>query len=168
MALKTIVLKDDTKIELRALVRGQGGNVQATLSDGSTRELALDQVNLEATLLENAPIVSGSLEAPEILELKGLSHDIKSDYLVIEGLVRNVAGTDLRNLVGKVSGVDGDGRFVTSEEVLLDFNPLATDAESPFKAVVRTSGRIATIKVQFRYLLGDLVPHCGIESSIKI
>jgi len=163
-----IVLRDGQEEEIRWYERLEGKVILCRGEDDRT-EIDEAEIDLEATFLRNADVdfdpPGGDLTPGEpLLELLTKREHEAGDYLIVEGLIRNVARIQLVSVVAKVLIADEDGKFVTGDEALVDVSPLRAGAESPFRVVIKTASRPARTRILFRALLGEELPTRGLES----
>ena len=153
------LIRRDGREEEVSSYRIEGDQVHIARGGLAPLSLGLDEIDLERTFRASAGVEFGAAKAAAepgaaVLELVARSQRNEGDYLVVEGLVRNLSAEEQTNLVAKVLGEDGEGRFVTSEEVLVDYSPLGASA-SPFRVVLKSGGRVAKARLQFRLLSAD-------------
>jgi hypothetical protein len=160
------ILRDGREETVRSY-RIEGDVVHLTRADGSGAAIDFAALDLAATFRASAGVEFAPAAAPiepgePVLELVAQSRATEGDYLVLEGLVRNLAREDQPNVVARVIAEDGEGRFLTSEEVLIDWNPLRPGADSTFRVVLRAAGRAAATRLEFRSLLGGALATRGL------
>jgi len=171
MALIRIALADGREEAVRSYSFA-GDRVRALKVDGSVIDLAIEAVDKDRTFAANAgtdfePPAAFPASGEPALELVEHRERNAGDYIVVEGVVRNLTRVDFGNVVAKVLGEDEDGSLLTSEEALVDWSPLRGGAETPFKVVVRSGGRVRRTRLVFRSLLGDQIPTRGLEAEPK-
>jgi len=164
-----LILTDGREVRVRFYAI-QDEVVKLTLADGSGQETARETIDLEATLAANSGVDFDPPPTPPapgeaVLELVSRNEQETGDYLLVEGLVRNLSRADLHGVVAKVQGEDAQDGFVTCEESLIDWNPLRSRAESPFRVVLKAGGKVRRTRLQFRALLGDELPTLGLEQD---
>lgn len=171
MPLVRIALRDG-RDEVARSYAVEGDRVRALKADGGSLELSLGLVDFERTFAANAgtdfePPVGPPPDGEPALEL--IEHRERSvgDYIVVEGVVKNLTRGDLGSVVAKVIGEGEDGGILTSEESLVDWNPLRGGARSSFKVVVRSGGKVLRTRLVFRSLLGESLPTRGVEGEPK-
>jgi hypothetical protein len=83
----------------------------------------------------------------EILSKRG--YKSSSAYHTVEGEVRNVSGRRLDRIRVVVSWYGKDDTFITSDQPMIEFDPLLPGQSSPFKTISRTNPAMETFRVQF-------------------
>ena len=79
-------------------------------------------------------------------------------YFIVEGQVKNISGSSLDNVVAVVTVYDGNHRFITYDEALIDYTPILAGQTSPFSVYVDYNPAIEWYDVEFKYLLGGTIP----------
>jgi hypothetical protein len=79
-------------------------------------------------------------------------------YHIIEGQVKNISNESLKSVAAKGTWYAKDGTFITSDDTLIDFDPLLPDQTSTFKVMSRSNPAMAKFSVEFKYLLGGSIP----------
>jgi hypothetical protein len=102
------------------------------------------------------PPTATPLTATLILE-PGNHWSVSSSYAEYEGQITNNTRTSLRNVEAVVTYYTKDGRFITSDDSLIDFDPLLPGQTSPFSVLTRYNPAMATASVQFKHLLGGTI-----------
>jgi len=89
----------------------------------------------------------------EILSSRGYRSD-GGGYFYVEGQVKNVTDQSLKNITAVSTWYTKDDTFITSDDALVDFNPLLPGQTSPFKTISRENPAMAKFSVQFKLLMG--------------
>jgi hypothetical protein len=105
---------------------------------------------------------SGSQPAPpappadqlELLSSRGYN---EYGYHHVEGEVKNLSGRSLENVAVDVSWYTKDDRFITSDDALIEYNPLLPGQTSPFKSLVRSNPEMSKYTVSFKKLFGGSI-----------
>ncbi len=98
------------------------------------------------------------LTAPLILEPgNGCRITASRRYITYEGQVTNNTSQPMRRVVAVTTYTTEDGTFITSDDALIDFDPLLPDQTSPFSVITRYNPAIAWCSVQFKELLGGTI-----------
>jgi hypothetical protein len=63
----------------------------------------------------------------------------------------------MRNVAVVVTWYDKDGGFITSDDALIDFNPILPGQTSPFKTLSRTNPAMDKYSIAFKYLMGGSI-----------
>lgn len=126
-----------------------------------TRPLALLGVLLIAACGSPAP-TSTSTPAPPANQLALLSsrgyESSGGRYYIVEGEVENLTTSPLADVKVKATWYDKAGTLLTSDDAMLDFNPLMPGQKSPFKTISRGHPQMATYTVAFQTIRGAQVP----------
>lgn len=96
-----------------------------------------------------APAVS----AP-VLELQSWSWHIEYDYAIAEGTVKNISSTSLKNVQAIVTFHDKAGGFITSDDALIEYDPILPGQTSPFKVMARHNPAMKNAGIDFKQLMG--------------
>lgn len=78
-------------------------------------------------------------------------------YMVVEGEVKNISSESLRNVAVLVSWYTQDGTHVTSDDTLIEYNPILPGQTSPYKSMVSANPAAKTFKVSFKHLVGGAI-----------
>ena len=78
-------------------------------------------------------------------------------YHQVEGQVRNLSEDSLKNVSVLVTWHTKDDTFVTSDDTLVEYNPLLPGQTSPFKSMTRSNPAMAKYTVAFKYLFGGTI-----------
>jgi hypothetical protein len=78
-------------------------------------------------------------------------------YHIIEGQVKNISSESLRNVAAKGTWFDKNDGFITSDDTLIDYNPILPGQTSSFKVMSRTNPAMSKYSVEFKYLLGGSI-----------
>jgi hypothetical protein len=68
--------------------------------------------------------------------------------------VRNISDQPLRNVTAVATWMDNNGQFITSDNALIDYNPILPDQTSPFKTMSTTNPAMQRYRVEFKELMG--------------
>lgn len=101
------------------------------------------------------------------LPLELLSHHGTREYgyLIVEGQVRNATAEKLNGIEAVAEAYDASGQFVTSDSALVEYNPLMPGQTSPFKVMIRDNPLIKNYRVNFKEILGGIVPSKDLSVS---
>ena len=101
---------------------------------------------------------SAANAAPE-LELLSFNGERGYSYLTVNGQVRNISGKKMEGVWAVVEFYDNQGSMITSEDGIIEYNPLMPGQTSPFKVMQRDNPLISTFKVNFKYTFGTPIAH---------
>ena len=94
------------------------------------------------------------------LELVSWNWTTKYDkYAIIEGLVKNISTENQKNVEVVITFYDKNGRFITSETALSEYNPILPGQTSPFTvyADYNPAMRREKTQIDFKRLLGGSI-----------
>jgi TPR repeat protein len=82
----------------------------------------------------------------------------ESGFVTAEGQVRSVTPHKLENVSVTVIYKTSSGALVTSDTVLIEYNPLMPGQLSPFKVITSDNPQIRNANVNFSFLMGGSIP----------
>jgi len=82
-------------------------------------------------------------------------------FMIAEGTVTNETTDSLKNVEAVIAFKDASGNFVTSEDALIDYNPILPGQTSPFKITATYNPAMATCEVSFKDLMGGTISASG-------
>jgi len=88
------------------------------------------------------------------LEVGNWSWHQEYGYAIVEGQVTNVSGQSLENVMAVVTFQTSSGQFITSDDALVDYNPLLPGQTTPWKVMARWNPAMSSASVQFKTILG--------------
>ena len=71
--------------------------------------------------------------------------------------MKNVSSESLRNVEAVVTFRTKDGDFITSDDAMIDLNPILPGQSSPFKVMATQNPAMRTASVDFKELFGGSV-----------
>lgn len=90
------------------------------------------------------------------LELLSSRVDRSSEmFVTVNGQVRNISGEKLDNVMVVIEWYDGAGSLITSDDVLLKYNPIMPGQTSPFQVITSYNPQMQRYVVNFKGLWGD-------------
>ena len=101
---------------------------------------------------------NSSSSSPE-LELLSFHGEREYSFLIVNGQVKNISGNKMEGVWAVVEFYDSQGRLVTSEDGVIEYNPLMPEQTSPFKVMQRDNPLISTFKVKFKYTFGTPISY---------
>lgn len=78
----------------------------------------------------------------------------ESGFMFVEGTVTNNSSDSLKNVEAVASYNDASGKMVTSEDTLIEYNPILSGQTSPFKVMATYNPAMASCSVRFKDLMG--------------
>ncbi|MCE5200531.1 MAG: FxLYD domain-containing protein [Armatimonadota bacterium] len=89
------------------------------------------------------------------LQLKTWSWSSESeDFVKVEGQVTNLTDEKLENVTAVASFYDSNGEFITSDDALIDYNPILPGQTSPFSVISRYNPAMKKAQIEFKELSG--------------
>jgi hypothetical protein len=74
-----------------------------------------------------------------------------------EGFVENISGKTVENVEVVIIWVDDDGVPQSSDEALIDYNPILAGQQSPWSTIGTYNPALTRFRVQFKELLGGTI-----------
>jgi hypothetical protein len=81
----------------------------------------------------------------------------RSGYAIVEGEVQNLSSENLHNVMVVVKFYTAEEMFITSDDALIDYNPILPGQSSPFKAIVGYNPAMQTASISFKELMGGTI-----------
>lgn len=78
-------------------------------------------------------------------------------FVTVNGQVRNISGEKLDNVMVVIEWYDAAGALITSDDVLLKYNPIMPGQTSPFQVITSYNPQMARYVVNFKGLWGDSI-----------
>ena len=75
-------------------------------------------------------------------------------YHTVEGQVTNLTDQNLDNVMAVVTWLTDEDQFVTTDEALINFNPVLPGQTSPFEVMSQTNPAMSRFRVEFKTLFG--------------
>ncbi len=144
-----------------------------TLSNKSGIALSLIGVVVIAFVLGAAGAASGPASSSQttatgsqasqapvepLLEVKTWKFYNQYGFVHMEGEVANISGQRLESVTAVATYYDKDGTFITSDDTLIEYNPLMPGQTSPFEVLTTYNPAIEKGIVTFKYLFGEKIP----------
>ncbi len=79
-------------------------------------------------------------------------------YITVNGQVKNVSEASLEAVDAVVEFYDANGKFVKSDDALIDYDPILPGQTSPFSVISTDNPAIKQYKTSFKYLLDGSIP----------
>jgi hypothetical protein len=112
-----------------------------------------------ASLTPNVPITSLPSPSRHVLELRSaLMRQSSRSHMTVEGEVVNVSDESLRHVAVVITWRDANAKFITSDKVLVEYNPILPGQTSPFKVISTLNPEMKTFDIHFRTLSGPDLP----------
>lgn len=130
----------------------------ATLTAPTATEVATNTPTTTPT--PKPPTATPTPVGPTLILHKGWSCVRSStSYVRTEGLVTNNSSAPLRTVLAVVIWMTTDGTFITSDETLIEYDPLLPGQSSPFEILSRYNPAMSGGKcnLSFKHLLGGRI-----------
>jgi hypothetical protein len=75
-------------------------------------------------------------------------------YYIVEGQVKNLTDRSLENVTAVATWYDRNGQFISSDDALIEYNPLLPGQTAPFKTMTRGNPEMKRFSVEFKHLFG--------------
>lgn len=113
-----------------------------------------------STPSQSAAADSQASQAPAepLLEVKSWKFYNQYGFVHMEGEVANISGQRLESVTAVATYYDKDGTFITSDDTLIEYNPLMPGQTSPFEVLTTYNPAIEKGIVTFKYLFGEKIP----------
>jgi hypothetical protein len=80
-----------------------------------------------------------------------------SDFMIVEGRVRNISSDPLRNVEAVANWYSSDGSFISSGDALVEYDPVLPGQTSPFKVMTRANPEMHRFSVEFKTFAGTKI-----------
>jgi hypothetical protein len=86
---------------------------------------------------------------------------LRSDigFTECEGFVENISGKTMENVEVVITWVDDDGVPQSSDEALIDYNPILAGQQSPWSTIGSYNPALTRFRVEFKELLGGTISY---------
>jgi len=78
-------------------------------------------------------------------------------FFVVEGQVKNVSDEPLENVAVVATWFTQDDTFITSDDAIIDYNPILPGQTSPFKTMSRSNPAMSKYTLDFKELFGGTI-----------
>lgn len=123
---------------------------QARALESARQNIAFSQATATATARRAAAKL-------ELLSFK-CTTNTRIGFVYIEGQVRNITNTSLRNVEAVGTWYTAADQFITSDTALIEYNPILPGQTSPFKTIGSYNPAMAKCQIEFKELLGGTIP----------
>lgn len=100
-------------------------------------------------------------KAEPVLELMSYSwsHEDDSNFAFVVGQVKNISKKSYDHVEAVANFSDAKGNFITTEDALINYNPILPDQVSPFKIPVPWNPAFKNLKVEFKQIMRGKLEH---------
>lgn len=124
---------------------------------GSTTTPSTGATAASPSTTSSAPRAAApSVATPQLAIVSSRGYESYS-YHIVEGQVRNISDQPLRNVTAKSTWYAKDDSFVTSDDAIIDLNPILPGQTSTFKTMSRSNPAMAKFTVEFSRLFGGSI-----------
>jgi hypothetical protein len=127
---------------------------ESAQAEAANRKAAEERVAAEKAASERG----ASIATPQLAFLSSRGYESEGGgYYIVEGQVRNISGSSLKDIEAVASWYAADGTFITSDSAIIEYNPILPGQTSPFKAMSTANPKMAKYAVEFKLLFGPTV-----------
>lgn len=90
----------------------------------------------------------------DVLALESAQASNGYGFHTVEGQVTNLTNQNLENVMAVVTWYTDDEQFITTDEALIDFNPVLPGQTSPFEVMSSSNPAMSKYRVEFKRLFG--------------
>ena len=87
-------------------------------------------------------------------------------YAYLQGEVKNVSNRPLENVMVQVSWYTDSEEFITSDDALINLNPILPGQTSPFKTITTLNPAMSNCKMSFKALFGGSISYRTSDGTI--
>ena len=69
--------------------------------------------------------------------------------------MKNLTNANLENVMAVVTWYTDDGNFITTDDAVIDYNPVLPGQTSPFEVISRSNPAMSRYNVEFKMLFGS-------------
>lgn len=91
------------------------------------------------------------------LELVAWNWSTEHGFAKADGQVRNISPKPLENVAAVVTFYDKSDTFITSDDALIDYNPILPGQTSPFSVMARHNPAMRKASVEFKHMFGGTI-----------
>lgn len=111
----------------------------------------------DGTSQRAAALTSPAPYQPPALELESWTWSHEYGYATAEGRVKNISSEPLSRVEAVVSYSTKDGTFITSDDAIIEFDPILPGQTSPFKVITSYNPAMSRASVDFKKLMGGSI-----------
>lgn len=117
----------------------------------------VDSGRKSGSSLDSSPS-SNTVRSPQ-LRLLSVRDNGSYGYHIVEGQVQNLSAEKMERVMAQVTFYDKSGNMVTSEDSLIEYDPLMPAQTSPFKVMIRANPAMDRYQIDFKYMLGETIDY---------
>jgi len=133
-----------------SIIAGVSGQTSTptTSSTGAGRQSTASNTSAPPPRQQEPPLA--------LVAARGYESD-SGGYWYVEGQVRNISNESLSRVTAVSTWFTKDDQFITTDQALIDFDPILAGQTSPFKTITRGNPAMSKYKVEFKELLGGSI-----------
>lgn len=106
------------------------------------------------------PATSPATAEVEQLELVAFTWGKSSDeHVTAEGQVKNISAGSIDNIQAVVTWYDKSGKFITSDNALIDYRPILRGQISPYSVIATYNPSMHHATIDFKHFSGGSIPY---------
>lgn len=110
--------------------------------------------------------IDNSIGASEpLLEVESVRYTKGRNFATAEGEVKNISSQALKQVTVVGMWYDKNNNLITSDEVLIKFNPILPGQTSPFSVSSTINPEMVSGNIDFKYLTGGTIPTKSAEDK---
>ncbi len=133
-----------------------GGCLVLIVIGGILYAIGSSGTNSSTGTIDSSPNAAEVDVGPQ-LELETWTWGEEYSYAIAHGTVKNISGESLKNVQAVVSFYAKDGTFITSDDALIDYNPILPGQTSPFKVIATHNPAMRKAGIEFKELMGGTI-----------
>ena len=97
-------------------------------------------------------------KAQAVLQLLDWRWSAEHGYAIVEGRVKNLSKQSLENVAAMATFYTSGGQLITSNDSLIEYNPILPGQTSPFKVMAQYNPAMKKAGIDFKFLFGRQIP----------
>jgi hypothetical protein len=77
--------------------------------------------------------------------------------MMVEGQVQNISNSPMKNVEAVANWYSNDGTFVSSDDALIQYDPILPGQTSPFRVMTRANPEMKKFTVDFKRFAGGTI-----------
>ena len=131
--------------------------VEPTLIIPDTQEPTVLPTNTPMPTRTPIPKVTPTIRPTHTLEVQSFRCYTEFSFAFVEGEVKNLTTRRLENVMAVAQWYTSEGTFITSDDALIDFNPILPGQTSPFKTFSTANPAMDNCTLSFKFLFGTTI-----------
>lgn len=161
--------KHASKVKLYGCLALAGGLLLVFIFSaiGSRRSPNKTGTTATSTTTAAKPAAAPAFRMPDLDLLSSKAYDTGYGFHIIEGQVRNASPDPIKGLQAVGIWMAKDGTFITSDDAMIEYDPLLPGQASPFKTMSRTNPEMELYRVEFKRMFGGTVEYTDMRKKPK-